>query len=40
VVLITDGNPTFTTGARRDLLTLLAKWRAELLPKLPARKAR
>jgi hypothetical protein len=40
VVLITDGNPTFTSGARRDLLTLLAKWRAELLPKLPERKAR
>jgi hypothetical protein len=39
VVLITDGNPTFTTGSRRDLLTLLAKWRAELLPKLPKRKA-
>jgi len=40
VVLITDGNPTFTTGARSDLLTLLAKWRAELLLKLPERKAR
>ena len=34
VVLITDGNPTFTTGTRRDLLALLAMWRAELLPKL------
>jgi hypothetical protein len=40
VVLITDGNPTFTTGSRRDLLALLAKWRAELLPKLPKRKKR
>jgi hypothetical protein len=40
VVLITDGNPTFSTGSRRDLLTLLAKWRAELVPKLPGRKAR
>ena len=40
VVLITDRNPTFTKGARRDLLTLLAKWRAELWPKLPQRKAR
>jgi hypothetical protein len=40
VVLITDGNPTFSTGSRRDLLALLAKWRAELLPKLPAPKAR
>ena len=40
VVLITDGNPTFTTGSRHDLLNLLSKWRAELLPKLPQRKAR
>jgi len=40
VILITDGNPTFTTGSRRDLLALLTKWRAELLPKLPKRKAR
>jgi hypothetical protein len=40
VVLITDGNVTFTTGSRRDLLVLLATWRAELLPKLPERKAR
>jgi len=40
VILITDGNPTFTTGSRRDLLALLTKWRAELLPKLPQRKAR
>ena len=40
VVLITDGNPTFTIGSRRDLLTLLAKWRAELLPTLPAPKVR
>ena len=40
VVLITDGNQTFSTGSRRDLLALLAKWRAELLPKLPAPKAR
>jgi hypothetical protein len=40
VILITNGNPTFTTGSRRDLLALLAKWRAELLPKLPQRKAR
>lgn len=40
VVLITDGNPTFATGSRRELLALLAKWRAELLPKLPPRKAR
>ena len=39
-VLISDGNPTFTTGSRRDLLALLTKWRAELLPKLPKRKAR
>ena len=40
VVLITDGNPTFGTGSRRDLLALLAKWRAELLPRLPPPKAR
>jgi hypothetical protein len=40
VVLITDGNPTFTTGSRHDLLNLLSKWRAELLPKLSPRKAR
>jgi hypothetical protein len=40
VVLITDGNPTFTTGSRRDLLALLARWRAELVPKLPQRKVR
>ena len=40
VVLITDGNSTFATGSRRDLLSLLAKWRAELLPKLPRRKPR
>jgi hypothetical protein len=39
-VLITNGNPTFTTGSRRDLLALLGKWRAELLPKLAERKAR
>jgi hypothetical protein len=38
VVLITDGNLTFTTGSRRDLLALLATWRAELLPKLPHRR--
>jgi hypothetical protein len=40
VVLITDGNRTFTTGSRRDLLALLTKWRDELLPKLPRRKPR
>ena len=39
-VLLTDGNPTFTTGSRRDLLELLNMWRAELLPKLPRPKAR
>ena len=39
-VLITDGNPTFTSGSRRDLLALLTMWRAELLPKLPQPKAR
>ncbi len=38
VVLITDGNPTFTTGSRRDLLNVLAKWRNELFPMLPPRK--
>ena len=40
VVLITNGNPTFANGARRDLLTLLARWRAELLPKLSEGKVR
>jgi len=35
VVLITDGNATFATGSRRDLLKLLSQWRAELMPKLP-----
>ena len=40
VVLVTDGNPTFSTGTRRELLALLAKWRSELLPKLPAPKGR
>lgn len=40
VVLITDGNPTFTSGSRRELLALLGKWRAELLPKLPERRVR
>ena len=39
VVLITDGNPTFTTGSRHDLLNLLSKWRTDLLQKLPQRKA-
>lgn len=40
VVLITDGNPTFKTGSRRDLLNLLSRWRAELLPKLQPAKRR
>ena len=35
-----DGNPTFTTGSRRDLLNLLAKWRTEPLPQLPPRQPR
>ena len=40
VVLITNGNPTFASGSRRELLDLLAEWRAELLPKLPTPKRR
>ena len=38
VVLITDGNATFSTGSRRDLLNLLSKWRAELMPKVQKAK--
>jgi hypothetical protein len=30
VVLITDGNPTFSTGPRQQLLSLLHKWREPL----------
>jgi hypothetical protein len=36
VILITDGNPTFAGGSRRELLTILSTWRTELLPKLRA----
>jgi hypothetical protein len=40
VVLITDGNSTFSTGSRRDLLNLLSKWRANLIPTLSQPKVR
>jgi hypothetical protein len=37
-VLIIDGNPSFSTGSRRELLALLARWNSELMRKLPEGK--
>jgi hypothetical protein len=34
VILITTGNPTFSIGARRELLTLLNTWRQTLFDRL------
>jgi hypothetical protein len=40
VILITTGNPTFSTGARRELLNLLHDWWKPLLTEVRTQKWR